>query len=143
LDQIQNLITGKTMNIIIKLISLIILLLFSTISNANGLFTANEQDNTMSKLVERWAQIEGRHAKWMTVDFTILDFDELNKFANLNEANTIEIAITRLLKTLRTISIKNYGLPLDSNTELFACFYEKGDVAIVISSFEKSPCLKQ
>ena len=60
-------------------------------------FMAQSSDSTLSGLVQRWAQHEGRNLLWeVPYDYPLLDAEALNQVAHLQSATTLTEAFTRL-----------------------------------------------
>jgi hypothetical protein len=106
-------------------------------------WTAKQSDKTLSALVERWAQIEGRHAKWeASADFPISNVEEFNGVAKLSDASSMSNAVERLLKTLSTTAGNTDGKAGPKDVGYFACVYDQGIVAVVIRSQGQQDCSK-
>ncbi|WP_157046068.1 hypothetical protein [Polaromonas sp. JS666] len=120
------------------------MLSLSAIAQAqNAAWTVNSQDKSLSALVERWAQSEGRHAKWeAAADFPILDAAGLNSAAKLNGATSMTNAVDRLLNTLSTVAVDKDGAPGPKDIGYFACSFSTGKVAVVIRSRGQPACPK-
>jgi len=127
-----------------KTLALIGLATVSVIAQAQSVaWTANTQDKTLSGLVERWAQAEGRHVKWeAAADFPILDAAGLNSAAKLNGATSMTNAVDRLLNTLSTIASRKDGSPGPEDVGYFACVFATGHVEVVIRSRGQPACGK-
>lgn len=104
---------------------------------------ASPQDKTLSRMVERWAQSEGRHAKWeAAADFPIADAAVLNHAAKLSGASSMTDAMDRLFNTLSTIAGRKDDVPGPNDVGYFACAYATGQVAVVIRSRGQPDCEK-
>jgi len=127
-----------------KILALIGLSALSVIAQAQGAaWTANAQDKTLSALVERWAQSEGRHAKWeAAADFPIVDAEGLNHAAKLSNASSMTNAVERLLNQLSTVASRKDGTPGPKDIGYFACSFATGNVAVVIRSLGQPDCSK-
>lgn len=132
------------MNSKIKTLALICLVAISSLAQAqSATWTATTQDKTLSAMVERWAQAEGRQARWeATRDFPILDSDGLNIAAKLSTARSMPDAVNRMLKTLDTVASGTDGKPGPKDIGYFACFFGTGKVAVVIRSAGQPGCGK-
>ncbi len=132
------------MNSKLKTLALIGLGAISSLAQAqSGTWMATAQDKTLSAMVERWAQAEGRKARWEAVgDFPILDADGLNHAARLTGATSMTHAVGRLLNTMTTIASRKDGSPGPEDIGYFACFFATGKVAVVIRSAGQPGCGK-
>lgn len=106
-------------------------------------WTATQGDKTLSALVERWALIAGRHAKWeASADFPITNVEEFNVVTKLYGASSMPNAVERLLKTLSTTAGNTDGKAGPKDVGYFACVYDQGNVAVVIRSQGQPDCSK-
>lgn len=129
---------------LIKILAVVGLAALAAVAHAQSAdWTASPRDKTLSALVERWAQSEGRHAKWQAVtDFPISNADGLNRAADLSGATSMTEAVVRLLKTANTQVGGKDGAPGPMDIGYFVCFFAKGQVAVVIRSHGQPACGK-
>lgn len=128
----------------LKILALIGLAALSAIAHSqSAAWAVNAHDKSLSALVERWAQAEGRHSKWeAAADFQISDADGLNLAAKLSGASSMTNAVDRLLKTLDAVSSGKDGAPGPNDIGYFACAFAIGKVAVVIRSRGQPDCSK-
>lgn len=128
----------------LKFLAALGLAVLSVTANAQGsAWMVNAQDKSLSDLVERWAQVEGRHAKWEARgDFPIVNAERLNAAAKFQMATSMADAVERLLASMKNVSsVQGAGLdPKDMG--YFACSFATGDVAVVIRSHGQPDCAK-